>query len=305
MKPIKIPDTYKYMSAFLTFKCPLECSYCLNTLDEKFTRKSKELSGYQWIKGLNRIVSRPELPITLTGGEPFAHPDFIEIVKNIKPELNIDLLTTLGKNKKKLEEFIREISPERIKRDSNYPSIRLSYHPEKMFEGEELVDKTKRLKDLGFSIGIYGIKYPSPEQLQANTKMQFRCLNKGVNYREKDFIGQYKGKDDLERPFQITHGNFSIFPDCSFQQETKSCSCKTSELLIGPNGDVYRCHRDLYAQENPTGNILDSEFEIKDIFRTCKEYGHCHPCDTKVTTNYKQEVIGHTSVEIKNILPKS
>ena len=41
--------------------------------------------------------------------------------------------------------------------------------------------------------------------------------------------------------------------------------CRSKELLMSPEGHVYRCHRDLYAQENPTGNILDSEFEIKDI----------------------------------------
>jgi len=173
-----------------------------------------------------------------------------------------------------------------------------------MLEGEELIAETKRMQDLGFNVGIYGIKYPSPEQLQANTQMQFRCLNNKIDYREKDFIGRYEGKDDLGRPFQITHGNFSIYPGCSFQKETKSCSCKTSELLISPDGGVYRCHRDLYAQENSIGSILDPEFEIQDIFRYCNQYGHCHPCDTKVTTNYKQEVIGHTSVEIKNVKEK-
>ena len=76
--------------------------------------------------------------------------------------------------------------------------------------------------------------------------------------------------------------------------------CKSSELLIDPSGDRYKCHRDLYAKENPLGNILDENFEVEDKFIYCNQYGHCHPCDVKVKTDYKQE-LGHTSVEIKEI----
>ena len=75
---------------------------------------------------------------------------------------------------------------------------------------------------------------------------------------------------------------------------------KTKELLIAPDGRVYRCHSDLFAEENSIGNITDPEFQIEDKFRPCDKYGKCHPCDVKMKTNYKQE-LGHTSVEIKDI----
>jgi len=52
-KSIRIPNTYKYISAFITFRCPWNCSYCLNDFDEKFKRKTKELTGDGWIKSLN------------------------------------------------------------------------------------------------------------------------------------------------------------------------------------------------------------------------------------------------------------
>ena len=74
--------------------------------------------------------------------------------------------------------------------------------------------------------------------------------------------------------------------------------CKTSELLIDPFGEVYRCHHDLYNQLNTVGSILDPEFEIKDIFRSCQYYGNCNPCDVKIKNNF-QQVFGHTSVEIQ------
>lgn len=291
---IIIPEHYKYISAFLTMRCNLNCSFCLNSLDKnkEFNRtKFKEISGEQWVNALNKIESRGEVPITFSGGEPFLHKDFIYIINNLKSELNIDILTNLQLGEKGFERLIKEINPNRIKRDSPYASIRVSYHPEQMGDGEELVYNTKRLKDKGFSIGIWSVLYPSSEQLSSINQMQFRCKKAGIDFRLKEFTGGYKGE---------VYGNYSKYPKSFGSSELKNCLCKTSELLMSPSGNVYRCHRDLYSEENPLGNIIDKDFQIQDIFRPCKKYGECHPCDVKVKTNYKQES-NHTSVEIKNI----
>ena len=121
--------------------------------------------------------------------------------------------------------------------------------------------------------------------------MQFRCRDLNIEFRLKEFTGKYNGKG---------YGNYLKYPKSIFQQETKLCECKTTELLIGPNGEVYKCHRDLYANEFPIGNISEKNFKIEEKFRHCEKYGQCHPCDVKLKTNYKQE-LGHTSVEIRNI----
>jgi radical SAM protein with 4Fe4S-binding SPASM domain len=121
--------------------------------------------------------------------------------------------------------------------------------------------------------------------------MQFRCKDAGIDFRLKEFTGDYKGE---------LYGDYSKYKDAIFSKEFKKCSCKTSELLIGPNGKVYRCHRDVFSEEYPIGNIKDNEFQLEDKFRECDKYGQCHPCDVKIKTNYKQE-LGHTSVEIKDI----
>jgi len=248
---------------------------------------------------LNRIESRPEVPITFGGGEPLIHKDFTYIINNLKPELNIDILTNLT-YKKGIEKLLEDVNPDRIKRNSPYASIRVSYHPEQMSDGRELVKNVKKLKDAGFSIGIWSVLYPSPEDLAAINQMQFICRDSGIDFRLKDFTGKYEGKDDNENSFSITYGNYSKYSDSVFQEKTKNCLCKTTELLIGPDGGAYRCHRDLYAEQFSIGKINNPDFQVKDIFRPCGKYGQCHPCDVKVKTNYKQE-IGHTSVEIEDI----
>lgn len=300
MKSIKVPEEYKYISAFLTMRCNLKCSYCLNTFEEDFKRKREEISGEDWVKSLNRLNSRNDLPITFSGGEPTLHNDFIHIINNLKPELNIDILTNLYWGKEFIDKFISQIDPKRINRNSPYPSIRVSYHPEQMGNGEKLIENAKKIKNAGFNLGIYSVQYPSPNQLEAITQMQFRCAKEDILFRIKDYTGKYEGQDDKGNEFSIIYGNYAKFPGSSFQEGTKNCECRTTELLIGPNGNVYKCHHDVYGNKSPIDSILNPSFEVEYTFRDCDQYGKCHPCDVKVKTNYKQE-LGHTSVEIRNI----
>lgn len=281
MKPIVIPKSYNYIAAFLTFSCNLRCSFCINDFESKARgAKKRLLSGQEWIEGLNRIISRSDLPITLQGGEPTLHKNFVHIANNIKPELNIDVLTNLRDEKL----FIDGIDPRRIKRDAPYASIRVSYHPEQM-NLDDLVTKVLRMQNLGFSVGIWGVMHPS--QKKKIKVAQKICQDKGIDFRTKEFLGECDGK--LYGQYRYTEAVSKIV--------RKSVFCKTSELIIGPTGHVYRCTGDVYENRDNIGHILDPAFQIEDNFRPCGWFGHCNPCDIKIKTNRFQE-FGHSSVEI-------
>lgn len=281
MNLVYIPGNYNYIGVFLTFACNLKCSYCINNFEEKTTKRNR-ISGQDWVKGLNRIVSRDDLPITLQGGEPSLHPDFFYIVNNLKPELNIDILTNLQFD---IDLFMKEIKPDRIKRKSPYASIRVSYHPEQM-DFDELSGKILKMIEKGYSIGIWGVAHPKYESkiLEA----QGKCLKLGIDFRTKEFLGEYGGK---------IYGNYRFAGACS-KKCRKTVQCKTTEFIMDSVGDIFRCHADLYAGKGSIGNIIDPRFEIKDKFRECINFGYCNPCDVKVKTNRFQQY-GHTSVEIK------
>jgi len=281
---MEIPESYKYAGIFLSMKCNLSCGFCLNDMSREERNNFKELNGEEWVQALNNIES-PDVPITFGGGEPMMHEDFIYILNYLKPSLNIDILTNFS-HKQAVDRFIRQVDPKKIQRGAPYPSIRVSYHPEQM-DASGLIRNVKRAQDAGFNIGIYSVLYPSPKQLESIVKMQFMCKDEGIDFRVKDFTGEYKGE---------MYGDYSKYPK-AVSGFLKSCKCKTSELLIGPNGDAYKCHRDLYKQEFPIGNITDTHFKIEDKFRECNNYGECHFCDIKLKTSNKQK-LGHTSVEI-------
>lgn len=301
MSLLEIPKEYTYISAFLTMNCNLSCSFCLNEFDEDFSRKGQEISGEQWVNALNKIEPKKGVPITFCGGEPSLHKDFIYILNNLKPSLEMDILTNLQWSEKKIQKFIAEVDPNKIKRNSPYPSIRASYHPEQMNNGDKLLKNIQILQEKNFDVGIESVMYPEHKQLAAIEQMAIRCRNLGISFRPKSFTGKFEGLDNESNTFSIIYGNYSKYENAAFNSnKTLDCLCKTTELLIGANGNVYRCHRDLFSKEFSVGNITDAQFKIENKFKHCGKYGECHPCDVKVKTNYKQE-LGHTSVEIKDI----
>lgn len=283
LQQVVLPDSYNYIGLFMTLKCNLGCSYCINRFGGLPADRSL-LSGKEWLSGLNRLVSRPDLPLTLQGGEPTLHPHFFTIVNGLSTDLNIDLLTNLEFDAR---QFRREIAPERFRRDAPYASIRVSYHPEVM-KIEELAAKVLSLLESGYSIGIWGVLHPLWET--EIFRARDYCLNLGIDFRTKEFLGEHDG---------TMHGILS-YPDSCSGGEGESVSCRTTELLIGPDGGIYRCHSDLYAGRTPVGNILDPELVISSDFRHCDCYGFCNPCDVKLKTNRFQS-FGHTSVEISQL----
>ncbi|MBU1853253.1 MAG: radical SAM protein [Candidatus Omnitrophica bacterium] len=283
MKNIIIPPTYNYIAVFLTLACNYRCSYCINYFEVAQFDKLL-IKGQDWARGLNRIVSRDDLPITLQGGEPSIHKDFIDVLNYIKPTLKIDILTNIQFD---VDAFIEKVKPDRLKRVAPYAPIRVSFHPEVM-RLDETLSKVLKLQMAGFDIGIWGVMHPMQEDIILEA--QKRAKKMGVDFRTKEFLGDYDGS---------LFGTYKYKGACD-KKFRKKCLCKTSELIIGPSGGVYRCHSDLYEGRKPIGSILDPDFEIKDTFRPCDWFGHCNPCDIKVKTNRFQQC-GHTSVEIKDI----
>lgn len=278
---VTLPDNYNYVAVFLTLGCNLTCSYCINHLSGNAVKK-RFLKGHEWLERLNRLNLNPTIPLTIQGGEPTIHPHFYEIINGLDSKYKIDLLTNVQFD---VEEFIEKVSVEKFNRDSKYASIRVSYHPETM-DAATTIKKVARLQEAGFSIGIFGIAHP--RDLSALEQFRIQCLHHNIDFRFKDFLGTYESK---------VFGEYK-YPDAVFKTSSANCFCKTSELLIAPDGKIHRCHHDLYNNLHPQGDLLDLDFKIKDEFLFCDKFGKCNPCDVKIKNNRHQEW-GHTSVEIQ------
>jgi sulfatase maturation enzyme AslB (radical SAM superfamily) len=290
---IKLLEHQNYIAFFLSLNCNLKCSYCIN-LHNTGTRykqaKRKEFTYKDWIKAANKLEIRKDLPLTLQGGEPTLLKGFNTFTKEVKPEIKMDLLTNMMFD---VNKFIKEVPVERFTREAPYAPIRVSYHPGQN-NIDDLIYKTKKMEDAGFRIGLFGIELPDERLNKHIFEIKDKCLNLGIDFRTKEFLGKFEGK---------IYGTFK-YEDvvCGKLQD---CDCKTTELLVDPNGYIYKCHSDLYEGRDPYSNILNEDFNASmiDEYRECKFYGDCNPCDVKVKTNRFQQH-GHTSVDIINIREK-
>jgi hypothetical protein len=280
-------DHHNYVGFFLTFACNLNCPYCINCHGQgRPIQKSMEPG--EWIEAANRLVLRDDLPLTLQGGEPTLYKGFYRLVNEVREEIKMDLMTNMMFE---VTEFIRNVPLWRFNREAPYAPIRVSYHPGQNTI-DDLIRKTLMLQDAGFRVGLYGIEHPDEKMRARILEAQERCLNLGIDFRTKEFLGSHGGR---------SYGTFKYHGSVD-GAHLKHCDCKTTEILIDPSGYAYRCHSDLYKGRNPIGHILEPGFteESIEIFRSCDYYGDCNPCDVKVKTN-RFQILGHTSVEIRNI----
>jgi organic radical activating enzyme len=284
-------EHHNYIAFFLTLACNLKCRYCINMhgIESRSGQAHRDqLTADEWIKAANRLVLRDDLPLTLQGGEPTLHTGFYRIVNEVKPEIKMDLMTNLMFD---VDEFIDKVPVWRFTREAPYAAIRASYHPEQN-DIEDLIAKTEKLQNAGFRVGLYGIEHPDQQLRGHILEIQERCQRLGLDFRLKEFLGEHD---------KIMHGTFK-YDGCVSGDSSRTCECRTTEIIADPSGLIYKCHADLYGGRNPIGHILDEDFSADsiDIFRTCDCYGTCNPCDVKVKTN-RYQVFGHTSVEIRNL----
>lgn len=288
-KEIKVTERHNYIAFFLTLACNLKCPYCINLHDGGSRAvNGRRMETGDWIEAANRLVLRPDLPLTLQGGEPTISKHFYRLVNEVKPEIKMDLMTNLTFD---VREFIKNVPVGRFRREAKYAPIRVSYHPGQN-NIEELIRKYFILTEAGFRIGLYGILHPDPEQKRHILETKERCLKMGIDFRTKEFLGEWNGK---------IFGQIK-YPDAVLGEPYKTCKCRTTELIVDPAGSVYKCHADLYQGRDPYAHILDPEFNGAQIdeFRKCDFYGNCNPCDVKIKTNRFQQ-FGHTSVEIFDV----
>ncbi|MBN1764076.1 MAG: radical SAM protein [Sedimentisphaerales bacterium] len=282
---VPVLDECNYIAVFLTMACPYRCSYCINEYESP-REHFRMISTAKWVRALSRLTNlkreQGEVPITLSGGEPSMHPGFYDIINELPERIRIDILTNLSFD---VDEMIARVNPDRLRREAPYASIRVSYHPDQM-NLDDLLAKTHRLMAANFSVGIWGVLHPDQEGIVLEA--QKRAHKEGIDFRTKEFLGLAYGR---------LYGQFK-FPDACTMEKKEKVLCRTSELIMGPNGSVYRCHHDLYENCEPVGYILDPDFRMTGEYLPCECYGHCNPCDLKVKTNRLQQ-FGYTAVSIK------
>src|SRR6202008_443866 len=79
--------------AELTHRCPLHCVYCSNPVE--LTSRAEELPTEIWFQVFRQAAQLGVLQADLTGGEPLARPDILDLIKAARTAgLYVNLITS-------------------------------------------------------------------------------------------------------------------------------------------------------------------------------------------------------------------
>ncbi|HYW38650.1 MAG TPA: pyrroloquinoline quinone biosynthesis protein PqqE [Terriglobales bacterium] len=92
--------------AEITHRCPLHCVYCSNPLE--LTSRKEELPTAGWLRVFGEAAALGVLHLHLTGGEPLARPDLVELVEGARQSrLYTNLITSgIGLSRERLAQLV-------------------------------------------------------------------------------------------------------------------------------------------------------------------------------------------------------
>ncbi|MFC3285735.1 radical SAM protein, partial [Litchfieldella rifensis] len=72
------PGRPLWLLAELTYRCPLQCSYCSNPLD--FAAQREELTTDEWVAVMRQARAMGAVQLGFSGGEPLVRQDLETLV---------------------------------------------------------------------------------------------------------------------------------------------------------------------------------------------------------------------------------
>ncbi len=273
----------RWLLAELTYSCPLQCPYCANPID--FARHSDELGTEEWKRVLSEARAMGAVQLGLSGGEPLARRDLVELVRHARQLGYYSNLITSGYGM--AEEKIVELkeagldhiqvsiqSPEqtlndelagtesyqhkkevaRLVKKHGYPMVLcVVIHRRNIHQMREILEMAAELGADYLELAntqYYGWAHLNRDQLLP-TKEQFE---------QAEAIAQ-EYKERLKGKMKI----YYVVPDF-YEDRPKACmnGWGTTFLTIAPDGVALPCHS---ARELPGLNLPNvKDMSVRDIW---------------------------------------
>lgn len=272
----------------LTYNCNFRCKYCyIEGLDTK-------MLSYDEIKiALKKLKYNGVNEIYLTGGEPFLHPQIMEIISLCD---EIGLITCIQTN----GSFINEQIAQRLS-NYNHLKIFISFHSankdkfDEFTEVENSFDKVMKAQkylerfDINYAFKLNVTSYNEGQIKDNIVFLEKNNIPFDIYIQTLPDIGD--NKETME--YMISEKTIKWLYENEYLKFHKTrCSAAIGKLWISPFGDVYPC--ELYRVK--LGNLIVDDFEdiwngkkaketlesylYKDIERCldCDKADYCNKC---------------------------
>ena len=274
------------------YRCRYNCTYC-------FLRHETETSSiparilpvdelYRVWRGLYERYGSAR--ISVTGGEPFDYPGFMDLAARLAEFDTFEFSTNLDWD-------AREFS---AKVPAGAAKINPSFHPDHA-SLSEFLDKCLHLREKGYGLDCATV-FAYPPNFEALKAHKAECVRRGVNLVVFPFRGPYQGREypkaytESERAAlrelgagaaeEVNAGlakSHSLDSGPRERLQDRVCAMGTRYAKIVPNGDAFRCCAAVWTPAKtwpnwgPLGNIYDGTFRFDDAPRPCAihEDGEC------------------------------
>lgn len=291
---IKLPQHYYqpncYWAQMLTFRCNALCEYCILNRRGTHVPRPDEMSGKQVLNFWNNLEHNKGQRLSLIGGEPTLHKDFIEIVNGL--ENYAITMTTNCKTPFIANEEYKKLNP----KPSSTLRINTTFHPHHI-TAEEYISVVNKLGKTGYFVDQTSyVLYPDfPGKYRQAVKRVAEEIDiydspyMGFWSKEKGFDAEpcpgnnepdesYQGRSNISKLCGIT--SLKGYRDIAGQSETRQAICQMPmhTLIIDPEGTAYPCHYRLYYAREEICHIDDFR-SITQEDTICNFYGFCNHCD--------------------------
>jgi MoaA/NifB/PqqE/SkfB family radical SAM enzyme len=283
-----------YFGVFLTLGCNLNCDYCVQkiSLPRQPQAHYPLVAGRIWTEALNSITPRrkkkflwvyKKKKISITGGAPSLHPDFIYILNHLDRDWRITVTSNFCTPFFKDAGLLRQLKRRRgLKFNASYHFL---YTPLDNF-----IENLIRVKRAGIFVHtVFIVGHPDYAEKIKYLKEKIAEIHPLV--KTQRFLGYYGGE---LYPRSDRHGleceqkdgifNYAFYQEGFGQKEKKDIYCRMNKVLFAPNGDIYNCHYKLYTgHQDKLGNLFEDNVHIvlpREYF-LCHDFGFCNPCDSE------------------------
>lgn len=222
--------------------CNLRCEYCVNEgmgcRPYKYTTADPE----KWYEAINREGRH----VVFTGGEPFLYPDLVEIINNLRTDLNVRVYSN----------FCLDLTGhlERITRPVHFY---VSWHPQKRAGRMLFLKNINNIQDNRlFSSDIHAIDAVETTSVLSDDLAFFKehGFDIGVDADQRSFEG-------------------------AGQMKRRLAVCSKTIYLIAPDGTRFQCVSRLVRNTRPMENMLEGPLGPETAVSECPDFGNCAPCD--------------------------
>lgn len=290
-----------YLLIVANLFCNHQCTYCIqrkSSLDVRLNPHKIDVLAVLRFLESNRI----DRSVKLMGGEATLHPDFETLVEGLLG-LYKKLVITTNLNGKWYRDFDKALT----KMKSWGPKMHwnTTYHPAWM-EADLYIERIRRMRDAGLHVGQ--VATTDTADLKPQTAVMLD--NAAIGWKLQTFTGRspdgrlvpqtwsdvnlkypqlYSPKKYIENYQDYVHEcEDANYADNFYREEWVNCT--SAKFLIGPDNNVYPCHRHLYVGDThyACGSIHDTEmrefkFRWNNILKKwslpCNT--KCNPCDFK------------------------